>query len=137
MRTSKINPSGLAPTMGAYSHSYTVDLPDTRMHFVSGQVALDGSGGVNSSDAAEQTRYVFERLGIILAESGATLDDVVKVQIFLTDMADFGAVSPVRNEFFAVSEPASTLVGVGALVHPDCKVEIDVVAVTPISGDAS
>lgn len=132
MQKNKITPSGLPPTMGAYSHSYTVDLADTRMHFVSGQVPLDASGQVPSSNVGVQTRYVFERLATILAESGATLDDVVKVQIFLTDMADFGVVSPIRNEVFATSEPASTLVAVSALVHPDCKVEIDVVAVTSL-----
>jgi 2-iminobutanoate/2-iminopropanoate deaminase len=133
MQKSKIAPAGLPPTMGAYSHSYTVDLGDTRMHLVSGQVPLDATGQVPSADVGAQTRYVFERLQTILAESGATLDDVVKVQVFLTDMADFGVVSPIRNEFFAASEPASTLVAVSALVHPDCKIEIDVVAVTSLA----
>ena len=57
------------------------------------------------------------------------MDDVAKAQIFLTDVADFEVVTPIRNEFFQNSEPASTLVEVPALVREGCKVEVEVTAI--------
>ena len=129
MQRSKIAPSNFTPTMGAYSHGYTVDVGDARFVFVTGQIALDEKGEVVSDDVEEQTRFVYDRIGRILSEAGASFADVVKVQLFLTDISDFGKVSPIRNEFFAESEPVSTLVEVSSLVHPGCKIEIEVVAV--------
>jgi 2-iminobutanoate/2-iminopropanoate deaminase len=129
----KITPSNFTPTMGAYSHGYSVDIGDARMVFVTGQIALDENGALVSEDVAEQTRYVFDRIEKILNEAGSSLDDAVKAQVFVTNISDFSIISPVRNEFFAKSEPVSTLVEVNALVHPGCKVEIEVVAISALS----
>ena len=133
MQRSKITPANFTPTMGAYSHGYTVDVGDARFVFVTGQIALDENGELVSEDVGEQTRYVFERISRILDEAGSSLDDVVKTQIFVTDMSYFSTISPIRNQYYAKSEPVSTLVGVNSLVHPGCKVEIEVIAVSRTS----
>lgn len=133
MERSKITPKNFTPTMGAYSHGYTADIGDARFVFVTGQIAMDENGDVVSDDIEVQTRYVFDRIGRILEEANAGFEHVVKTQIFLTDISDFGKVSPIRNEFFEVSEPVSTLVEVQALVKEGCNIEIEVIAIAPTS----
>ena len=64
----------------------------------------------------------------ILAEADASLDDVVKAQLFLTDMSQFSKVSPVRNKFFAKSQPVSTMLEVNRMVKEGCMLEIEVIA---------
>jgi reactive intermediate/imine deaminase len=128
--TEKINSSAFAERMGAYSHGYKIDLGNSYLIFTTGQIALDNQGQVVSpDDVAGQAEYVFASLEKILSEAGASLHDAVKATIYVTDMADFAAISAVRNKYFAESEPVSTLVQVSALVKPECKVEIEVVAV--------
>lgn len=124
-----ITPDNFTPAMGAYSHGLTVELSDATWIFVTGQIALDEKGNIVSDDIEVQTRYVFERIKRILETCGATYLDVVKAQIFLTDVKDFSKVSPIRNEYFAESKPVSTLVEVSALVREGCKVEVEVIAI--------
>ncbi|MEK7141580.1 MAG: RidA family protein [Patescibacteria group bacterium] len=130
MTKTKINSDQFAKRLGAYSHGYTVEIGDTKLIFTTGQIALDNDGNVlYPDDPAKQTEYVFEALQTILQESGASLNDVVKTTIFLTDMNDFPKISPIRNTYFKNSEPVSTLVEVSKLVKPGCRVEIEVIAV--------
>lgn len=68
------------------------------------------------------------RIEKILNEGGATLDDVVKAQIFLTDMTLFSKVSPVRNKYFSKSQPVSTMLEVNKMVKEGCMLEIEVIA---------
>jgi 2-iminobutanoate/2-iminopropanoate deaminase len=97
--------------------------------FVSGFVPVDGEGRlVGSDDVVAQVRQVFANLGAVLAAAGATFADVVKVTVYLTDIADRARINPVRQEVFGDTRPASTLVEVSALVVPGAKVEIDAVA---------
>ena len=70
-------------------------------------------------------------MAAVLAESGATMDDVTKVTVFVTDLKrDFAAIHQVRGEFFKGEYPASTMVEVSSLVHEDMLVEIEAIAVT-------
>lgn len=124
-----ITPNNFTPAMGAYSHGLTIELSDVILIFVTGQIALDENGQIVSDDVEIQTRYVFERIKRILETSDSTFSDVVKAQIFLTDIKDFSKVSPIRNEYFSESKPVSTLVEVSALVREGCKVEIEVIAI--------
>lgn len=124
----KINPDGLAP-MGAYSQAVVVPLGDARLVAVSGQIAADSLGNpLAAGDFAEQTRIVFANLEQVLAASGASLNDVFKVQIFLTDMTKFPAVSAVRNEFLTGIEPVSTVVEISRTVIAGCDIEIEAMA---------
>ena len=130
MHKTKINSDRFAQRLGAYSHGYTIEIGDTKLIFTTGQIALDKDGNVlYPDDTAKQTEYIYESLQKILAEAGASLDDVVKTTIFLTDINDFSKVSLIRNKYFQNSEPASTLVEVSSLVKPGCRVEIEVIAV--------
>lgn len=130
MLKTKINSSQFAKRLGAYSHGYTVEIGDTKLIFTTGQIALDKNGNVLYPDDAEkQSEFIYESLQRILKDSGATLDDVVKTTVFLTDINDFSKVSPIRNKYFQNSEPVSTLVEVSKLVKPGCCVEIEVIAV--------
>lgn len=122
-------PKDGAEIMGAYSHGIKVDLGNKEMIFVTGQIAQDRNGNVVCEDIEGQTEYVFNCIQNILKEANSSLDDVVKTQIFLTDINDFSKVSPIRNKFFANSKPVSTLVEVSSLVKKDCKIEIEVIAI--------
>jgi 2-iminobutanoate/2-iminopropanoate deaminase len=97
--------------------------------FVSGFLPVDGEGRlVGGDDVVAQVRQVFANLGAVLAAAGASFADVVKVTVYLTDIADRARINPVRQEIFGESRPASTLVEVSALVVPGARVEIDAVA---------
>lgn len=130
MLKTKINSKDAAKKLGAYSHGYSVEVGDAKIIFTTGQIALDQDGNVVAPDNIEkQTEFVFESLQRILNEAGASLDDVTKATIFVTDINDFPKISSIRNKYFANSEPVSTLVEVSKLVKEGCKVEIEVIAV--------
>jgi len=127
--TKRITPDGFAEPMGAYSHAITVDLGTKTMVLVTGQLPIDGDGKpVAPDDIEKQTRAVFENIKTVLASAGATIDDVVKAQVFITDTDDFKTVSQVRNEYFANARPVSTLVEISRTVMEGCNIEIEVMA---------
>ncbi|MBI2196187.1 RidA family protein [Candidatus Daviesbacteria bacterium] len=130
MIKTKIESREAAKKLGAYSHGYSVEVGGAKIIFTTGQIALDKEGNVVAPDNIEkQTEFVFESLQNILKEAGASLDDVVKATIYVTDINDFPKISPIRNKYFQNSEPVSTLVEVSKLVKEGCKVEIEVIAV--------
>jgi 2-iminobutanoate/2-iminopropanoate deaminase len=111
---------------------YTDAVRAGQLLFVSGFVPVDGEGClVGGDDVVAQTRQVFANLGAVLAAAGATFADVVKVTVYLTDIADRTRINPVRQEFFGDMRPASTLVEVSALAVPGAKLEIEAVALVP------
>jgi len=100
------------------------------MLFISGQVALDREGRVvGVGDARAQTRQALENMSAMLAVAGATLGDVVKLTVFVTDMREFPKVQEVRAEYWPTDPPASTSVEVSRLVRDELMVEIDAIAV--------
>lgn len=126
----RINPQGFTKTVGAYSQGIKIDLGGRFMVLVSGQLAMDADGvPVAPDDISAQTGYIFENIKKILHEAGATLEDVVKVQIFLMDMDQFPNVSAVRNEYLKDIKPVSTLVEINRTVQEGCHIEIKVMAI--------
>jgi reactive intermediate/imine deaminase len=110
--------------------SHVVEVSGGRTLYVSGVVARDPSGKVvGPGDLRAQTRQVFENLKTILAASGATLDDVVKVTIFVTDLTDIKSFREVRDSYFLKASPASSLAQVVRLVQPEFMIEMEAVAV--------
>jgi 2-iminobutanoate/2-iminopropanoate deaminase len=100
--------------------------------FVSGIVPVDERRElVGGDDVVAQARAVFENMRAVLAAAGCTFADVVKVTVFLTDVADRPLVNPVRQEVFGDTRPAATLVEVAALVIPGAKIEVEAVALIP------
>ena len=103
-----------------------------RTLYVSGLVAFDERGQVvGKGDVEEQTRQIFRHLRSILEAAGGRSSDVVKVTVFMRDVAMRPRINPVRQEFFGEHRPASTLVEVSRLVHDDLLLEIEAVAVLP------
>lgn len=96
---------------------------------VSGQVAWDAKGTVvGKGDIVAQARQAFENLKKIYAQAGATLQDIIKLNIYLTDLAHRQSVLKVRSEYLGTHNPPSTTVIVSSLVDKDLLIEIDATA---------
>ncbi len=124
----KIIPNKFTPTIGAYSHGTSIEFGGGKLLFTTGQIAMNADGNVVSDDIEEQTEFIFSNLSEILKAEGMTFENAVKVQIFVTDMNDFGRISPIRNRYLGEGKPVSTLVEVNKLVKSGCKVEIEITA---------
>ena len=97
--------------------------------YVSGQVALDEDGKVvGEGDMRAQTRQVFKNMETVLGVAGASLEDVVKITVFTTDLSRLGETHEVRAEVLPKPAPASTAVEIKALLYPELLVEIEAVA---------
>jgi 2-iminobutanoate/2-iminopropanoate deaminase len=96
--------------------------------FVSGQIAIDPETGIFcGGDAREQTRLIFKNIEAILTAGDSSLQDTVKLTVFLTDLADFGSINEVFKEFFIDPPPAREVVEVSKLPK-DAKIEISAIA---------
>lgn len=98
--------------------------------YISGQVArpLEGGQTLVGSSEYEQARQIFTRITRICEGAGGSLDDIVKMTIFMVDIKNNTEVWRARRECFSGDFPASTLVEVRALAGPDTRVEIEAVA---------
>lgn len=98
--------------------------------YVSGQGALDEHGAlVGRGDVVAQTRKVLDNMKLALAAAGATLDDVVKVTVYLANVDDRPRVNEVRKEYFKDNKPASTLIEISRFAIEGMLIEIEAVAV--------
>ena len=97
--------------------------------FVSGQAALDIEGNlVGMGDFDAQAAQAFENLRSVLVAAGSDLDKLIKVTIYLTDMAYFERIVALREQYFSPPWPADTLVEVSALALPELMIEIEGIA---------
>lgn len=97
--------------------------------FLSGQASLDENGAlVGVGDFAAQAEQTFANIARLLAAAGSDLSKVVKVTIYLTDMARFPEIVELRGRYFTPPYPADTIVEVRALALPELLIEIDVIA---------
>jgi len=126
----RLQPKDSPIPKNAYSPGVLIPLPGAELLFVTGQIAVDAEGNVIApNDPQKQAEAVFENVRKVLDAAGLGFGDVVKSQIFLTNIKDFAVVSAVRNKYFAESKPASTLLEVSKLVREGCCVEIEVMAI--------
>ena len=95
--------------------------------YLSGNVGQDASGKV-PDDFAEEARQALKNLGVVLKAAGFDYPDVVKVNVFLTDMSRFDDWNKVYREFFKTDLPARSTVGVTALAR-GAKLELEMIAV--------
>lgn len=122
-----INPAEL-PSIPGVSQAMIGD--GRLLVWISGQVAVDESGRIVGHDDAEsQARQCLANIDAVLKLAGASRSDVVKLGVFLIDIADRPAVARARAAFFGDHAPASTLVEVSGLVDPALRVEIEAVAI--------
>jgi len=97
--------------------------------FLSGQAAIDPNGViVGAGDFDAQLEATFANIDRVLAAGGSDRSRIVKVTIYLTDMANFPAIVEARRRYFTPPWPANTIVEVRALALPELMVEIDVIA---------
>jgi enamine deaminase RidA (YjgF/YER057c/UK114 family) len=98
--------------------------------FTAGQVPYDADGGVkHRGDFKAQARAVFGAVKALVEAGGGTLASVVKITTYVTDVRYRLDFRGVRDEFFGVRGPASTMVEVSSLSHPDYLIEVEAIAV--------
>jgi enamine deaminase RidA (YjgF/YER057c/UK114 family) len=98
---------------------------------VAGTTATVDGRVVGVGDAAEQTRVALRLVAEALARAGASLTDVVRTRMFVTDITDWQAIGRAHGEVFADIRPAATMVEVTRLIDPELLVEIEVDAYAP------
>lgn len=109
---------------------YSLAVKKGNMIFVSGTVGMDKDGNlVKLNDIKAQTRQTFENIKKILSEVGATMDDVVKVTVFLKNTSDYQGMNEVRREYFPSNPPASSAVTISDFMLPGLLVEIEAIAI--------
>ena len=106
---------------------YSRAVVDDTWVFVSGTTGFDYAAGTIADDVVEQTHQTFRNIRAALERARASLDDVVRVRVYLSDARDFARVAPVLGEYLGEVRPANTTV-VCQLIDPRMKIEIEVTA---------
>ena len=119
------------PPADTWSNCLIVD----RHVYIAGMTARgqEFDGAIQGNDAYSQAVAIFTKIKHLMEAAGGTMDDVVKVLIYLTDIDDRDAVWKARREFFSGDYPVSTLIEVSKLVRPELCVEIEAVGYLPES----
>lgn len=123
----RINISSGAIWEEIVGYSRAVRLGDTIE--VAGTTAIDETGNVvGADDPYAQTHYILRKIERALQAAGASLNDVVRTRIFVTDISRWEEVGRAHGEFFRSIKPAATMVEVKALISPELLVEIEATA---------
>jgi reactive intermediate/imine deaminase len=121
---------GFPKPAGVWSSAVVVEAK--RLLFISGLLARNSTGQlVGVGDIRAQTRQVCENLKSAVEAAGGTLADLVRVDVYITDMTMFDDIHAVRAEFFPSEPPASTMVEVKRFTHKDALIEINAIAALP------
>ncbi|MNR29893.1 Enamine/imine deaminase [compost metagenome] len=126
------NPSSVVNPKG-YSQAAVIDLGNCQMIILSGQVPLDKNGNlVGKNDMEKQTEQVFVNIKNILTDLGGTMDNIVKLGIYVKDVSQIQSLRNVRDRFINTqTPPASTLVEITKLFREDILIEIEATAIIP------
>lgn len=124
MEKTIISTTNAPAAIGPYSQAVKAG----NMLFTSGQIPLLPNGELLTGDIKEQTHQVFKNLQAVLAEAGATFNDVVKAGVFIADMNQFAEINEVYAQYFGDHRPARSTVQVARLPK-DVGVEIDLICV--------
>ena len=112
------------PPEGTWSNCLVMD----RHVYIAGMTARSSEfNTIVGDNAFEQSRVIFDKIKALIEAAGGSMADIVKVNIFLTDINDRQQVWEARREYFTGDFPVSTLLEVSKLVHPDMSVEIEAV----------
>ena len=97
---------------------------------VTGTVAVDANNEVVGwNDAYAQTRFIIEKIGAVLKKAGASLSDVVRTRMFVTDISRWEEYGRAHGEFFGTIKPCTSMIEVKGLIDPDYLIEIEATAV--------
>ena len=128
MAKTTLNPDGLPVPRGSYS-LVNIAQPG-RMVFIAGQTASDHDGKVvGVGDARAQTRFILEKIQRAVEAAGGTINDVVAMSVFSTDVKYHRDINETRREVLGTNFPTSTMVQVVALARPELLLEINAIAV--------
>ena len=129
MAKERIVAQDLHAPLGHFSHATAVEATG-RLVFLSGMTALNRDGGVTGvGDITAQTHQVCQNLKAAVEAAGGTLEDIVRVDVFVRNVEDFDAIHAVRRQYFTGIPPASTMVEVSKFVNKDYLIEINAIAV--------
>ncbi len=114
-----------------YSKYVEVDLGTSKMVFLSGQVAFDANGNtVGKDDFEQQAEHIFQSIKSIVEKAGGSMDNVIKLTNYVTDVANLPTFRKVRDKYINTNQPpASTTMEVSKFVKDDLLLEVEVVAV--------
>ena len=97
---------------------------------VTGTVAVNENGEVvGTNDAFAQTKYIIQKIETNLARAGATLNDVVRTRMFVTDITRWEEYGKAHGEAFGNIKPCTSMIGVAALIEPGFLIEIEATAI--------
>ncbi len=124
------NPPNLANVRSSiYHHFIRIDNPKSLI-FLSGQLSRDSNGKlVGPGDMAEQTRQAIRNMKTVMEAAGGTLEDIVSIVVYTTDIRQFKEIVAARVEFFKDKLPTSTIVEVNHLADPGLLIEFQATAV--------
>jgi 2-iminobutanoate/2-iminopropanoate deaminase len=120
------NPAAVAGPFGTYAQGVEVDGP-MRLLFGSGQVGVDTDGRIGDG-IDEQCRLLWRNVGEVLAGAGMEISDIAQLTMLMVRREDLQTARAVRQEALGDHRPASTLLFVAGLAHPDWLIEVDFVA---------
>ncbi len=127
----QITSDRLAKPNGHFSQATTIEARG-KLVFISGMTARRSDGSIAGiGDIEAQTRQVCENLKAAAEAAGGSLDDVVRVDVYVRNIEHFPIIHKVRQEYFRPPAPASTMVEVSKMVSPDYLIEISAIAVLP------
>ena len=130
MAKTTLNPDGLPVPRGSYS-LVNIAQPG-RMVFIAGQTASDHDGKVvGAGDARAQTRFILGKIQRAVEAAGGTMNDVVALNVFTTDVRHHRDINEMRREVLGSNFPTSTMVQVVALARPELLLEINAIAIIP------
>lgn len=96
---------------------------------VAGTTAVDENGKtVGSGDAYAQSKFIFQKIENALQQAGASMNDVIRTRMFVTDISKWEEIGKAHGDFFKTIKPVTTMVEVKALINPELLVEIEVTA---------
>jgi enamine deaminase RidA (YjgF/YER057c/UK114 family) len=96
---------------------------------VAGTTAMDGDILIGKGDMYKQTVFIFKKIEKALAEAGATLNNVVRTRMFVTDISQWEEAGKAHGEFFKTIKPVATMLEVSRLINDDLLIEIEVTAI--------
>ncbi|MGE5108243.1 MAG: RidA family protein [Sphingobacteriales bacterium] len=125
--SSRINISSGSPWEDIVGYSRAVKIGN--IIEVAGTTAMDGDNLIGKDNLYAQTKYIFQKIEKALQEVGASLSDVVRTRMFVTDISKWEEAGRAHGEFFKTIKPVATMVQVSKLINDDLLIEIEVTAI--------